>query len=189
MYFLAAVIKRPLLALRRLLWPVGWSKGTAIVLAMQAVDNSMQLTYRRRWWWPFRRTLNSDWGDRTPPPAYLPEAHEVTERLAEKLGGEPGSVLPEVVLDTTTTAHILGGCPMGDSSVNAVIDKYNRVFGYTGLYVVDASMIPANLGVNPSLTITAMAERAMHYIPPKGETVELDVPDPRATDTPQLAAE
>lgn len=188
MYFLAAVLKRPFLALRRLVWPFGWSKGTAIVLAMQAVDNSMQLTYRRRWWWPFGRTLNSDWGDRTPPPAYLPEAHAVTERLAEKLGGEPGSILPEVVLDTTTTAHILGGCPMGDAPTDAVIDKYNRVFGYTGLYVVDASMIPANLGVNPSLTITAMAERAMHYIPAKGETVELDVPDPRAVDAPQLAA-
>ena len=78
------------------------------------------------------------------------------------------SVLPEVILDTTTTAHILGGCPMGASADDAVIDVQNRVFNYNGLYVVDASMIPANLGVNPSLTITALAERAMAQIPAKG---------------------
>ncbi|MEM9691039.1 MAG: GMC family oxidoreductase [Myxococcota bacterium] len=190
MYFLAAVLKSPFQAVKRLLWPFGWSKGVAIVLAMQAVDNSMKLIYRRPWWWPFKRSLTSDWGDRNPPPAYLPEAHQVTVRMAEELNGKPGSVLPEVVFDTTTTAHILGGCPMGESRDDAFIDKYNRVFGYTGLYVVDASMIPANLGVNPSLTITAMAERAMHYVPTKGETLDLDAPDPREGGVPhRLAAE
>jgi len=189
LYFIAALLKHPLQALRQIFWPFGWSKGTAIILAMQAVDNSMKLVYRRPWWWPFKRSLTSDWGDRTPPPSYLPEAHEVTERVAEKLGGVPGSVLPEVVMDTTTTAHILGGCPMGDTPEDAFIDKYNRVFGYTGLYVVDASMIPANLGVNPSLTITAMAERAMHYIPEKGARAELDVPDPREVMARALPAE
>jgi cholesterol oxidase len=76
-------------------------------------------------------------------------------------------VLPEVALDTTTTAHILGGCPMGKDAADGVIDTDNRVFNYKGLYVVDGSMIGANLGVNPTLTITAMAERAMAKIPPK----------------------
>jgi cholesterol oxidase len=97
----------------------------------------------------------------------MPAANEVAQKLAEKMGGVPGSVLPEVALDTTTTAHILGGCPMGKDAADGVIDTDNRVFNYKGLYVVDGSMIGANLGVNPTLTITAMAERAMAKIPPK----------------------
>ncbi len=171
-YFLGALLKRPVQALRQLVWPWGWSRSAAIVLAMQALDNSMRLRLVRRWYAPWSRKLQSDWGDHQPPPRYLPEAHEVTRRIAERLGGEPGSVLPEVVLDTTTTAHILGGCPMGADASRGVIDRENRVFGYEGLYVVDASMIGANLGVNPSLTITAMAERAMSFVPARLATVE-----------------
>lgn len=166
LYWLAAVVRKPWYAIRQLLWPKGWSKGTAIVLAMQALDNSMRLVFRRRWWWPFSRRLTTDWGDRTPPPTFMPDAHEVTARLAEKLGGTPGSILPEVVLNTTTTAHILGGCPMGSDASSGVIDRYNRVFNYANMYVCDASMIGANLGVNPTLTITAMAERAMSHVDP-----------------------
>jgi cholesterol oxidase len=165
LYFLAAVARHPLQALRNAVWPFGWSKSMAGVLAMQAVDNSMELTYKRRWYWPFGKSMSSDWGDRPKPPTFLPQAHEVTERLAKRLNAEPGSVVPEVLLDTTTTAHILGGCAMGKSAEDGVIDKDCRVFGYQGLYVVDGSMIGANLGVNPSLTITAMAERAMAQIP------------------------
>ena len=169
LYFLAAALRRPWRAIRPLIWPFGWSKRGAIVLAMKASDTSMELRYQRRWWWPFGRGLTSDWGERTPPPTFMPDVHRVTQKLAERMNGTPMSVLPEVVLDTTTTAHILGGCPIGASADTGVIDKFNRVFGYDGMYVVDASMIPANLGVNPSLTITAMAERAMHYIPAKAE--------------------
>ncbi|MFW6067070.1 MAG: GMC oxidoreductase [Myxococcota bacterium] len=169
LYLLAAIFRHPIQFLRRLLWPFGFSRGLAGILAMQDTDTSMRLVYKRRWYWPFKKTLTSDWGDREPPPTFMPDVHDVTERVAKKLGGTPGSVLPEVVLDATTTAHILGGCPMGGSAEDGVIDKYNRVFNYRGMYVVDGSMIPANLGVNPSLTITAMAERAMHYVPAKGE--------------------
>lgn len=166
LYFLAAVLKNPFTALRRLLWPFGWSRRSAIVLAMQAVDNHMKLRYRRSWFWPFTKRLDSDWGDGPPPPSFLPEAHEATQRLAVKLGGKPGSVLPEVVLGATTTAHILGGCPIGADVESGVIGTDHSVFGYEGMYVIDGSSIPANLGVNPSLTITAMAERAMSLIPP-----------------------
>lgn len=173
LYWLAELVKHPLRALRHWLWPFGWSRKSAIVLAMQATDTSMELHWkRRRWWWPFGGGLTSDWGKRQPPATFLPEAHEVTTRLADKLGGQAASVLPEVALDTTTTAHILGGCPMGADAEDGVIDKYNRVFNYRGLYVIDGSMIPANLGVNPSLTITALAERAMHYIPARDEAPE-----------------
>jgi cholesterol oxidase len=170
LHFLATAIRHPITFLKQLFWPFNWSKETAIVLAMQSLDNSMNLEYKRRWYWPFKKRLTSDWGDREPPPTFLPAAHEVTERVAEKMGGRPGSILPEVALDATSTAHILGGCPMGSTEEDAVIDKYNRVFNYDGLYVVDGSMICANLGVNPSLTITALAERAMHYIPAKDES-------------------
>lgn len=170
LYFLAALLRHPLQALRNALWPFGWSKGMAGVLAMQSVDNSMELHYKRRWYWPFGKGLSSDWGDRPKPPTFLPQAHEVTERLAKRLSAEPGSVVPEVLLDTTTTAHILGGCSMGQSAADGVIDRDCRVFGYHGLFVIDGSMIGANLGVNPSLTITALAERAMAQIPVKPST-------------------
>jgi cholesterol oxidase len=169
-YFVGALLKKPFATLRNAIWPFGWSKSVAIVLAMQAIDNSMQLVFRRRWWWPFGKALTSDWGDKKPPPTFMPAAHDVAERLASKMGGEPGSVLPEVVLDTTTTAHILGGCPMGRDADDGVIDTSNRVFNYQGMWVIDGSMIGANLGVNPTLTITAMAERAMSMIPPKPST-------------------
>lgn len=167
LYFLAALLRHPLMALRSSLWPFGWSKGMAGVLAMQSVDNSMELHYKRSLLSPFSKSLASDWGDRPKPPTYLPEANEVTARLAKRMGAQPMSVLPEVLLDTTTTAHILGGCSMGEGPSDGVIDRDCRVFGYRGLYVVDGSMIGANLGVNPSLTITAMAERAMAQIPAK----------------------
>ncbi|MFT6109816.1 MAG: cholesterol oxidase [Planctomycetota bacterium] len=169
LYWLAMAIRHPIQAIRPIVWPFGWSAKSAIVLAMQAVDNSMELRYRRRWWWPFSKSLNSDWGDREAPPTFMPSAHEVTVRLAEKTGGQAVSVAPELALDTTTTAHILGGCPMGESVEDSVIDKYNRVHNYEGMYVVDASMIGANLGVNPSLTITALAERAMEHVAAKAD--------------------
>ena len=166
-YWFAAMLRHPLRTLRQL-WPVGWSKSLAGVLAMQANDTSMKLELRRSWWWPLGQRLVGAWGERNPPPTYLPSAHEVTARLAEKMGGIPGSVLPEVLFDTTTTAHILGGCSMGASAAEGVIDRDQRVFGYEGLYVADGSAISANLGVNPSLTITAMTERAMAQVPAAG---------------------
>ncbi len=174
LYFLGALLRRPWSAVRRLLWPFGWARGLAGVLAMQSLDNHLRIRFQRRWWWPFVKGLSTDWGDGSKPPTYMPEVHRVTERLAEKLGGEPASVSPEVLLDTTTTAHILGGCPMGVDASEGVLDKDNRVFGYDGLYVVDGSMVGANLGVNPSLTITAMAERAMARVPAKSEALGSD---------------
>jgi len=171
LYWLAAALKNPWLAVKPFVWPFGWSKGLAGILAMRATDTSMNLVLRRPWYWPFSRRLTSDWGDRKPPPTFMPDAHAVASKVADELGGVPGSVTPEVILDTTTTAHILGGCPMGASEEEGVIDKNNRVFGYKNLYVVDGSMISANLGVNPSLSITALAERAMSKVPERAEAV------------------
>ena len=102
-------------------------------------------------------------------PAYIPQAQAVTQALSKKTGGIQGNAINEVLLNKGTSAHILGGCAIGPNPELGVIDGQNRVYCYKGMYVVDGSMIPANLGVNPSLTITAMAEHAMSHIPPKKE--------------------
>ncbi|MEZ0228603.1 MAG: GMC oxidoreductase [Planctomycetota bacterium] len=167
LYFLGAVLKKPFQALR-LLWPFGWARRTVILLCMQPLDNSLELRMRRRWWWPFSRALDSDRGDRPPAPTHIPIANATAERMAVKMNGMPQSVLPEVLLDTCSTAHILGGCAIGHGPQDGVVDKACRVFGHEGLWVIDGSVIPANLGVNPSLTITALAEHAMSQVPIKG---------------------
>ena len=97
----------------------------------------------------------------------MPEATDLARRFAEKIGGVTVSLLTETLLGVPSTAHILGGCCMGSSSADGVIDAQHRVFGYDGLYVLDGSAVSANPGVNPALTITALAERAMSLIPPR----------------------
>ena len=98
-------------------------------------------------------------------PSYIPVANQAARHLARATGGFPSSALNEVLLNVPTTAHILGGAPMAATPAEGVVDERNRVFGYENLYVVDGSTIPSNLGVNPSLTITAMAEYAMSLVP------------------------
>jgi cholesterol oxidase len=100
-------------------------------------------------------------------PTYLPVANQAARVYAQVSRGQALNVLQESVANLSTTAHILGGCHMGHSSQDGVIDTSHQVFGYPGLYVVDGSAVSANVGVNPSLTITALAERAMRLIPPK----------------------
>ena len=152
----------------RTLNPLGWAKRSSIVLVMQNLDNSLRLVRERRWFWPFAKGLNSRRAPgEAPIPSYLPVANQAARFLAEKMNAYPSSSINEVVLNVPTTAHILGGAAMGSSPDEGVIDAGNRVFGYRNLYVVDGSMIPGNLGVNPSLTITAMAEHALSQIPLK----------------------
>jgi cholesterol oxidase len=152
----------------RTLNPTGWAKRSTIVLVMQNLDNSIRLVRARRWFWPFGKGLTSQRDPGQPPiPAYIPIANEAARHIARQTDGFPSSSINEVVLNVPTTAHILGGAHMGTTPDEGVIDARNRVFGYDNLYVVDGSMIPGNLGVNPSLTITAMAEHAMSHIPPR----------------------
>jgi cholesterol oxidase len=106
-----------------------------------------------------------DWGEN--PTAFIPEAKTLAEQYAGVVGGKPTALLTETLLGIPTTAHILGGAVMGTSPKDGVIDKNNRVFGYENMYVCDGSMISANPGVNPALTITALTERAMSAIPAK----------------------
>lgn len=143
-----------------------WSERSVISLVMQPVDNSLTLTGARNRWGRWRMTTNQS--ESTPAPTYMPVAQDVVKRIADKIGGVPGSSVFENI-DAALTAHFVGGCVIGASAERGVIDPYHRVFGYPGMHVLDGSAITANLGVNPSLTITAQAERAVAMWPNKGE--------------------
>ncbi|MFT4299402.1 MAG: GMC family oxidoreductase [Aeromicrobium sp.] len=143
-----------------------WSERTIIALVMQTHDNSIT-TYTKRGL--FGRTLTSKQGHGAENPSFIPEAHEAVQLMAKHMKGTPGGTIGEP-FNVPMTAHFMGGACIGDSPETGVIDPYHRLYGYEGLHVVDGSSISANLGVNPSLTITAQAERAMSYWPNKGET-------------------
>ncbi|MBA3538060.1 MAG: cholesterol oxidase, partial [Deltaproteobacteria bacterium] len=145
-------------------WPFGFARQTLILLVMQTIDSTLRMRLRRRWFWPWSRLLCSD-GDRIP--TNIPAANTFAARAAEKFGGIAITSNTEILFDLPMTAHCIGGCVMGDSPDHGVIDAQHRVFGYQGLYVVDGAAVGANLGVNPSFTITALAERAMAFIPTK----------------------
>jgi cholesterol oxidase len=167
--FLGNVIRHPLHFLSGL-WPFGRAQRSAVLLVMQKISNWLRLEYKRRWWWLGRRTVNSNWHTRQPVPSYIPIANEFAQRMADKVHGKAYSVLPEVVFDTSSTAHIMGGCVMGETPEEGVTDYAGRIHGHENLYVVDGSLVAANLGVNPSLTITALAEYVMDQFPEKGES-------------------
>ncbi len=151
----------------RSLWPFGWAQSGIILLVMQTLDNSLTAKWKRSRWLPWTMALRTERPAGQPPnPTYIPIGNEVARRVAQKIQGIPMSSINEVVLDIPTTAHILGGCAIGPPG-KGVIDGGNRVYGYRGLYVCDGSMMPANLGVNPSLTITALTEHAMAQVPSK----------------------
>jgi len=162
--FLVRAIRHPITFVRSLsVWH--WSERGVILLVMQSRDNSIQLLRKRGL---LGNRLTSRQGHGEPNPTYIPEANEAARHAAEVMDGIAASSINEVVFDTPITAHILGGAPIGMDPSTGVIDGYHRVFGHDNLHVVDGAAIGANLGVNPSLTITAMAERAMAMWPRKG---------------------
>ncbi|GAA0331746.1 GMC family oxidoreductase [Actinoallomurus spadix] len=140
-----------------------WSRRTIIALVMQTNDNS--ITVRPS---PSGRGLRARRGHGEPNPTWIPQAHRAVRMLAEEIGGFPGGTWLDL-FNIPTTAHFIGGCTIGNSPEEGVIDPYHRVYGHPGLHVVDGSTVSANLGVNPSLTITAQAERAMAFWPNRGE--------------------
>jgi cholesterol oxidase len=144
-----------------------WSERTVIALVMQTVDNSIT-TFTKKIPGTSKRYLTSKQGHGVPNPTWIPVANDAVRRMAEIIGGKPGGSIGEP-FNRPLTAHFIGGCTIGDSAETGVIDPWHRVYGYPGLHVADGSAISANLGVNPSLTITAQAERAMAYWPNKGE--------------------
>ncbi len=164
--FLWSFIQHPFRTIR-FLFPFGFAKRSIILLVMQTVDNSIEVFRKRKWFFPFLKTLSSKQETGKKIPTYIPIANEFARKLAQNINGVARSSINEVALNVPTTAHILGGSIIGETQEEGVIDLQNRVFGYNNMFVCDGSMVPANLGVNPSLTITALTERAMSYIPPK----------------------
>jgi cholesterol oxidase len=160
---LARMVMR-LPAMLRLLTVADWARSTVILLVMQTVDQHLRLRLGRSLLRPWRRLKGASTDK--PIPSHLPVAQEAAEILAEEIHGEPQNVISEVLLRTPATAHILGGCGIGTSAEDGVIDAHHEVFGHPGLYVCDGSVIPGNLAVNPSLTITALAERFASHFPP-----------------------
>nr|BFD91692.1 GMC family oxidoreductase [Kitasatospora sp. Xyl93] len=143
-----------------------WSEKTIIGLVMQSLDNSITVSLRKG---PLGKArLTSSQGHGEPNPTWIPAAEKGAQALADEINGFPGSTVGEI-FDIPMTAHFLGGCPIGDAPETGVVDPYHRLYGYPGISVVDGSAVSANLGVNPSLTITAQAERAMSMWPNKGE--------------------
>jgi cholesterol oxidase len=143
-----------------------WSERTIIALVMQSLDNSINVRPKKTRLGKLK--LTSDQGHGEPNPTFIPAGHEATQMLAENIDGIAGGTWGELA-NIPMTAHFLGGCAIGDSAETGVIDAYHRVYGYPGMHIVDGSSVSANLGVNPSLTITAQAERAMSLWPNKGE--------------------
>lgn len=166
--FLGEAVRRPD-TLARSLWVRRWSERSLVALTMQSTDDSLTVTAEPRGEGGVR--LRAEPGPQ-PPRAWIPEAQQIMTMLAEELHGEAFGGWPDVA-EIPMTSHVLGGCVISDAPETGVIDAYHRVHGYPDLHVVDGSTITANLGVNPALTITAQAERAMSLWPNRGE------PDPR----------
>ncbi|MCX4828849.1 GMC family oxidoreductase [Streptomyces sp. NBC_01016] len=163
--WLANVVKHPSLMVRSLS-NRRWSEKTIIGLVMQSLDNS--LTTHLKQDGVGKGLLTAKQGHGAPNPKQIKAATEGASAIAAEINGFAGSNVGELI-GTPLTAHFLGGCPIGDSAETGVIDPYHRVYGHPGISVVDGAAVTANLGVNPSLTITAQAERALSYWPNKGE--------------------
>lgn len=157
-----------------------WARRTVILLVMQTLDNSIKFRPRKNLWgkgWH----LTTEEDPVNPNPRFIPVANKAAELVAKKIGGVAQSSVFEVLFNTPTTAHILGGAVIGSGPHTGVVDRFNRAFGYENLLITDGAAMPANPGVNPSLTITAIAEHAMTAVPEKPGA---KIPEPLVGKTP-----
>ena len=163
--WLLAAVRRPG-QLLKVLDPRSWSQRTVILLVMQTLDNALRLVPKDK---PFGSgvRLQTEEDPAKPNPRYIPAAADVTRWMADRIGGVPTGSVTESLFNIPTTAHILGGAVISADASTGVVDDRQRVHGYENLMVCDGAAMPANPGVNPSLTITAMTERAMSFIPPR----------------------
>jgi cholesterol oxidase len=168
---LLGTIARHPLRLLRTISPRGWSRRTIIVLCMQTLDNAISLVPKRDLRGGVRLQTQQD--PERPNPTFIPVANQFADWLARRTGGIAQSSVMEAVLNTPSTAHILGGAVIGADPSRGVVDARQRVFGYENLLVCDGAAIPANVGVNPSLTITALAEHAMSHVPPADQPADV----------------
>jgi len=162
---MVTLAKKP--SIIKALVPRKWSEQIIILLVMQTLNNSITV-FRKRSIFGVKR-LSTRQGEGEPNPTSIPVGYEAARKLAENIDGIAGGLWSDM-FNIPMTAHFIGGCTIGATSEEGVIDPYHRLFGYDGLYVVDGAALSANLGVNPSLSITAQAERAMSLWPNKGET-------------------
>jgi cholesterol oxidase len=162
-----AFVRQPLRWIRAFLVR-DMGKQSQVLLYMRSIEGTLRMRLGRDLRTGFRKGLVTEVDDPAQAPsAFMQEATDLAERFAEKVNGVPATLMTETLLGVPSTAHILGGACMGDSSETGVINSRHEVFNYAGLYVIDGSAISANPGVNPSLTITTLAERAMSLIPEK----------------------
>jgi cholesterol oxidase len=150
----------------QVMFPKHWSRRTIIILVMQTLDNAIALRPRKG---PFGSLwLKTEQDPERPIPTFIPIANKAAKWFAKRTGGVAQSSVTEALFNIPTTAHILGGAVIAADPSQGVVDARQRVFGYENLLVCDGSAVPANVGVNPSLTITALAEHAMSHVPPAG---------------------
>ena len=180
--WLRELLRHPLRALRMLL-PYKWSHRTVILLVMQTVDAAMHLRPKRKIFGKGVR-LQTEQDPERPNPTFIPAAEQAARWFAQRTKGVAQSAVTESLRNMPTTAHILGGAVIGAGPESGVVDASNRAFGYENLLVTDGASIPANPGVNPSLTITAKAEHAMSLIPPKEGAEPRDLPKAARPATP-----
>ncbi|MDX2000919.1 MAG: GMC oxidoreductase [Chitinophagales bacterium] len=160
------IIKHPIQFMRSL-FSFNPARTGVIFLIMQTLENAMQMKVKKGWFGASLSMVNNS-GQRVP--TYIPIGQEALYRYAEKVNGVPMNAFSEVVFNLASTAHILGGCVMGATAKEGVVDEFFRVHGYPNMYILDGSIMPCNLGVNPSLTITALSEYTMDHIPAKPGT-------------------
>jgi len=160
------IFRNPIDSLRALTFP-GWAHNVTILLIMQHVDNHMKFRIGRSPLTLFRRGLVAERGTEREISARVDAGHDITREYAKRINGVPLGSLTENMFNLPTTAHILGGAPMGRNAEEGVVNENFEVHNYPGLFIIDGSIMPANPGVNPSLTITALAEYAMSKVPEK----------------------
>jgi cholesterol oxidase len=162
--WLGNVVRHPVTFLKTL-WPVGWSRRSVLLLVMQSLDNAISFRARRGLFG--RVSIHTQQDPEKPNPTFIEAGNRAAEWLAQRTGGYAQSMVLEAWANIPTTAHILGGAAIGRDASTGVVDKHSRVFGYQNFLVCDGSTVPANPGVNPSLTITAITEHAMSHVPAK----------------------
>ncbi len=162
-HFLGKAIRHPFL-LFQMFFNRHWSENTIIFLVMQSVDTKMRFVLKK---WPFRKKLTLQNNGNQNVRAYIPIGQEIMQRYAKKANAHPQNSTMEILMNVPSTAHILGGVPMGETSETGVIDSGFRVHNYPNMFILDGSVVQGNLGVNPSFTITALAEYAMSKVETK----------------------
>jgi cholesterol oxidase len=185
---LAHILRHPIDFFRVTIKP-GWAKSSTILLVMQTEDNRVKMRLGRHLTTLFRRGLVSETDQEKPIPTQIQVGHQVTREFAAKTDGIALGSFTENLFNVPITAHILGGCPVGLSAEEGVVDLNFEVFNYPGVHIIDGSVVPANPGVNPSLTITALAEYAAHKFPPKpGAPIRKPIGVPVSKDAHSITA-